>query len=354
MEANDIAELCTFIDRNYFFFENKGMWDSFINEIQNGYTSFYDVRKALAKMNDPHLMISCVNRKEFVLINLFEKRDALFLDNDKLITYINDTQVDYVIDNYKKDYGDRAFLFLIDDIRGGRFLKKGKMILKFADGSMTTYGYSSINEIIDKRNILLKTCGDIYTKKIDNSLLIKIPLFSSDTMLLSMDQIKESEEFIKSQNIIFDLRDNPGGRIDLAKRMVEKCIYGIYEYPFLFVDNQKKKNKLVIRGVEKKAFEGKKIILFVNNKTSSCAEFIFAKSLMDFYKDRVVIAGETTAGVGNIASQELVGKSYMLTYTKYRMVNKENENEMFDCKISPNLCYNSSDFNKIVQIYKET
>lgn len=66
--------------------------------------------------------------------------------------------------------------------------------------------------------------------------------------------------------------------------MIERCICGCYEYPFLFIDNKENKKKLVVYGKEKDIFKDKRIIIFINNKTSSCAEFIFAIALKIFIK----------------------------------------------------------------------
>ena len=134
---------------------------------------------------------------------------------------------------------------------------------------------------------------------------------------------------MESKNIIFDLRNNPGGRIDLAKGMIERCICGCYEYPFLFIDNKENKKKLVVYGKEKDIFKDKRIIIFINNKTSSCAEFIFAIALKNIYKDQVWIMGENTAGIGGIGCQVAIGTEYMLTYTKYRLVEKEYKNKLY-------------------------
>lgn len=273
---------------------------------------------------------------------------------DKKISYINDINIEEIIDKYRKDYKDNAILFLIDDLRNGNFLHNKKMVLRLKDGTTEKLEYRSFRESLNERKTLLQAYGDIYTKTINDIFLIKIPIFATENILFRMEQIIKSADFMESKNIIFDLRNNPGGRIDLAKGMIERCICGCYEYPFLFIDNKENKKKLVVYGKEKDIFKDKRIIIFINNKTSSCAEFIFAIALKNIYKDQVWIMGENTAGIGGIGCQVAIGTEYMLTYTKYRLVEKEDKNKLFDCTIIQDLCYTLSNYKQIVQIYKET
>ena len=354
MKADDINTLCKIINENYCFWFNDEIWCNIVKKIQNNCVSFYDIRKMIFKMNDPHLAISYANRDRFVFVNLVEKKETLYLDGDKKISYINDINIEEIIDKYRKDYKDNAILFLIDDLRNGNFLHNKKMVLRLKDGTTEKLKYRSFRESLNERKTLLQAYGDIYTKTINDIFLIKIPIFATENILFRMEQIIKSADFMESKNIIFDLRNNPGGRIDLAKGMIERCICGCYEYPFLFIDNKENKKKLVVYGKEKDIFKDKRIIIFINNKTSSCAEFIFAIALKNIYKDQVWIMGENTAGIGGIGCQVAIGTEYMLTYTKYRLVEKEDKNKLFDCTIIQDLCYTLSNYKQIVQIYKET
>ena len=91
------------------------------------------------------------------------------------------------------------------------------MVLRLKDGTTEKLEYRSFRESLNERKTLLQAYGDIYTKTINDIFLIKIPIFATENILFRMEQIIKSADFMESKNIIFDLRNNPGGRIDLAK-----------------------------------------------------------------------------------------------------------------------------------------
>ena len=80
MKADDINTLCKIINENYCFWFNDEIWCNIVKKIQNNCVSFYDIRKMIFKMNDPHLAISYANRDRFVFVNLVEKKETLYLD----------------------------------------------------------------------------------------------------------------------------------------------------------------------------------------------------------------------------------------------------------------------------------
>ena len=88
MKADDINTLCKIINENYCFWFNDEIWCNIVKKIQNNCVSFYDIRKMIFKMNDPHLAISYANRDRFVFVNLVEKKETLYLDGDKKISLI--------------------------------------------------------------------------------------------------------------------------------------------------------------------------------------------------------------------------------------------------------------------------
>lgn len=96
------------------------------------------------------------------------KKETLYLDGDKKISYINDINIEEIIDKYRKDYKDNAILFLIDDLRNGNFLHNKKMVLRLKDGTTEKLEYRSFRESLNERKTLLQAYGDIYTKTIND------------------------------------------------------------------------------------------------------------------------------------------------------------------------------------------
>ncbi len=119
------------------------------------------------------------------------------------------------------------------------------------------------------------------------------------------------------EGLIIDLRDNPGGDVDVATSMVSRLLpKGLIMYT---EDKNGKRDEY--KGDGKKEFR-KPLVLITNGNSASAAE-IFAGAVKDYKKGTIV--GETTYGKGvvQVVVPMTDGSAVKLTMAKYYLPNGE-------------------------------
>ena len=303
MIKEDIDKIVKIIDEDYYFWDNYEQWikiKRLLNSIERENISFYNVRKLVEDLKDPHLAIKNVNRNKTVPFCLVEKENMIFKKDEyqKRIYSINSESIENILLKYKNDYPKQYMNYLNDDIGNGHFLLNDVMEIYFEDGSNEIVKSLSISEVIEKFGLHEICNRNIFYKNMENGFfVVKIPFIRNESMIDELKSVMTSKEFESSTRIIIDLRDNRGGRIDIAKQIVELCFEGKYEFPYLISDSLGTMKKLVVHGKKFINLDNKKIYIFVNSNTMSAAEFILTIALKDIFCKNAIIIGEVTAGL---------------------------------------------------------
>lgn len=168
-------------------------------------------------------------------------------------------------------------------------------------------------EIIREKIIVNKVKSDIYDNNVG---YIKIPSFDETTS----EEFKSNLEDLKSKNIqslIIDLRDNGGGLVNQALKMLE---YITDKDSVLMYEVDKKGREKVTTSANDPIIN-MPIVVLVNENTASASE-IFAGALKDLGKAKIV--GKTTYGKGVIQNVLRLkdGAGLKITVEEYKTPNK--------------------------------
>ncbi len=161
----------------------------------------------------------------------------------------------------------------------------------------------------------------------------KIPLYSVDSHLMfddktgyvsvsrfsetTFDELKDALEDLKKQGmqqLVLDLRGNPGGYLSQAVKVSDLFISG--EKKIVYTKGRRSDFDEVYHASESSEFEKTPLIILVNNGSASASEIV-SGAVQDW--DRGLIVGETTFGKGLVQRQfELPDNSALrLTISRY-------------------------------------
>ncbi|HYD22631.1 MAG TPA: S41 family peptidase [Flavipsychrobacter sp.] len=145
-----------------------------------------------------------------------------------------------------------------------------------------------------------------------NTGYIKINRFSATTY----DEFTDALTKLKRQNmedLILDLRDNPGGYLDAATLIADELISG---RKLLVYTQGKRSYKTEYKAGDKNGFENGRLVVLVDENSASASE-ILAGAVQDW--DRGVIVGRRTFGKGLVQEQYDLGDgaALRLTIAKY-------------------------------------
>ncbi len=137
----------------------------------------------------------------------------------------------------------------------------------------------------------------------DKTIKINIVQFSDESIVLFNKSWEKVVEDIKKnansiENIIIDLRGNPGGYVSSVKYVLEEFLQ---ENQILMQERSKKTGIVEYKDKRNGAFENKNIVVIVNEGSASAAE-IFASSIQE--NQRGLVVGNKTVGKG--VEQELI------------------------------------------------
>jgi carboxyl-terminal processing protease len=159
--------------------------------------------------------------------------------------------------------------------------------------------------------------------------VLKITGFDDNTSV-SADRILATFSAVsrptKMNNLIIDLRDNPGGFVMVFTKLADLfttngTIFGRYQF-------RDEANSYNLRASEPQKYKFDKIVILINRNSASASES-FAASLGDNL-DNVVIVGETSFGKG-VAQKTITfsdGSSFKYTYAEYLRSNGQKLHEV--------------------------
>lgn len=314
--------------------------DSILKLILQDNNSELECRKYLSllllSINDGHLSISPIKKNlqdsikkvKFINSPRIKTRKYVSLNLDSILQLKNTNVFDYYwrdikIVDFKTENGIMGIVYNSDN----DFYKKGDVFYTINNISQKYYSvfYTNDNEPISYYDLTLESAYknfDLCKENKDNCYFnlrrkLKFLLEEKDNAILyisiadfkngTIEAQNEFEDFFLNQvfklykdneNIIFDLRNNPGGAIGGFEKFFKQL-----------KRNNTKKNIYVLQ----------------NRHTGSAAE-IFTLKLKEF--NNVIILGENSAGMisfRDIRSEPLPSGKYFLNYPKY-VVNKRYKN----------------------------
>lgn len=156
--------------------------------------------------------------------------------------------------------------------------------------------------------------ADIVYKLNEETAYLKLSRFSSNTYEQFIESIESVQDAQQSLNLILDLRDNPGGYLPQAIKVLSQ-FFSDKDKLLTYTEglNRKKAN---YNSTGKSFYNFKKIAVLIDNNSASGSEIV-AGAIQDW--DRGVIIGEQSYGKGLV--QEIIqlknGGALRLTVAKY-------------------------------------
>ncbi len=292
-----------------------------------------------------------INNYEYIVENYYDDVDkselidsaiAGMLDSlDINSTYVGDTDSNFSIylegtyegtgiQVYNDEDNNIVIYAVFDDSPASEAgLEPGDIIIKLNDEDTTDMTVSDFSELVkeqdgyfeitykrddEEKTVQLKV-AEIELKSVSSKIIseddkkigyIRVTIFANNTY----DQFAEALEELESEDIdglILDLRDNSGGHLSAAEKMISLFLDS--SHPIYQIKSKDSQNVYYSTGSETKDY---KISILVNGSSASASEVV-TSALKEQYGALVV--GETTYGKGTV--QELLtlsdGEQYKLT-----------------------------------------
>ncbi len=213
--------------------------------------------------------------------------------------------------------GDRILIANKDTLYGKKL--KDKQIIKILKGQPNTqvnlkiyrkYNDSIFNVIVNRKKINIKSVDIAYMLN-DSIGYIKLNRFARNTYT----EFKNSLEVLlnKGMNtLVLDLRDNGGGYIDIADKIVDEFL----EKDKLVVSTKNNKGtEYKLFATEKGSFENGKLYVLIDENSASASEIV-AGALQD--NDKGVIIGRRSFGKGLVQEEMSLGDGSAVRLTTAR------------------------------------
>lgn len=340
LDRNSVARQCVdLVDNNFFFLEDaRKEWDIKKNEMlldvslaESDEEALALIDRCLVSLHDPHTRLLFKEKPKLVLPHgfLFIHK-KLYLEWEgglKEVISINHVNVQSILDRYLGIYESFPLVLveneLVQDLQfmNGCFAGEGLQI-SYLDG--TEHKECLYPIAIEKWMESLKLNANgfqldtVYVRRVDQECIcIQIMTFrDKDVVSKIVDGLGQIKGSYKT--IIFDVRNNTGGYIETARELVSKLISRKIrlDYEIVKMDGETIQSEPVeIMADSYSGFQDKHIIVFVNYRTMSSAEYIFTKALQ---LQGLLIVGEETAGLKDQASVIPVDEAVALQVTTKR------------------------------------
>lgn len=228
--------------------------------------------------------------------------------------------------------GDKI-IFIDDSIVAGIGIKNIDVVSKLK-GPKNTKVKVSIKRSGAKELIIFNiTRDEIPLISVDAGILldkktgyIKINRFSATTYREFMEKLDPLVNKDKIENLIIDLRQNPGGYLEEAIKIIDELIDGRKEIVFTEGFNHPKK---IYRASKPGMFEEGKLTILVDEGSASASEIV-AGAIQDW--DRGEIVGRRTFGKGLVQEQYQLrdGSALRLTVAEYFTPSGRNIQKTYD------------------------
>lgn len=307
------------------FYHNQTYLDELIQLVKIHYVDTLDDQvlyrygiEGILKQLDPHTVF--IPKDDLVRAN--EELDGSFSGiGIEFYTYQDSTTISSVIEggpSEKLDIvaGDKIIKVNNDTIAGKKLDQEDiiKLIRGKSNSKITLHvlrlnnTYHSIN--IARGDVPIRSVSAYFMLDATNG-FIRIDMFSETTyneFIKALQALKEQG----LQNLILDLRDNPGGYMDAATDIADELIAG--EHTLVSTKGKLKNDNLVSH--KNGLFETGKLCVLINEHSASASE-ILAGAIQDL--DRGIIIGRRSFGKGLVQEQFQLpdGSAIRITTARY-------------------------------------
>lgn len=267
------------------------------------------------------LILTAVIILQFILNAYFIKS---IIDNDKL-----GLMCDFVADNYLENKELKKILDKNETIDKHISIRESieKLLIEnlldtvsivATDRDKKFIGYFTKDEYELRNKSIDSLSEKVYVEKDENNYYMDVDIFKGRTLYEHVH--KNKREINTYDNLIIDLRNNPGGVIEESKKVSDLFIE---KNKVLFYE-ENNNEILTYRSEVDKEINNKKIYIIIDSRTASAAE-IFTLALKKNL-DNVTIIGETSKGKGIINSvlEFKDGSAFMLVTAKWLSPEGEN------------------------------
>lgn len=342
LDRNGVARQCMdLVDNNFFFLEDaRKKWDIKKNEMLSDVSLAESDEEALAiidrclvSLHDPHTRLLFKEKPKLVLpygfLSIHKKLYLEWKGDLKEVKSINHVDVHGILDRYLGMYESFPLVLVENEIvkdlqyMNGCFSGDNLQISYLDDIEHKVCLYPiAVEKWMEslKLNANGFQIDSVYIRRVDQeSICIQIITFRDKEVVSKIvDGLRQIKGSYKT--IIFDVRNNTGGYIDTAKELVSKLISRKIrlDYEIVKMDGETIQFEAVeIMADALSGFVDKQIIVFVNYRTMSSAEYIFTKALQ---LQGVLIVGEETAGLKDQASVIPVEETVAIQVTTKRYI----------------------------------
>lgn len=327
------------VDNNFFFKDGeREKWDinkkkliSEIKAVKSQEETLSIIDKYLIDLKDPHTKLFFKERPLQILpYNFIFIHKKLYLECEKglkQVIFINQECVQTIFDRYLEIYKSYPLVLieneLIKDIQFMKrsFSKSGLQISYDTGEKKILY---PIETEIWMRNLKNQSSDyqmrSVSVRRVDEDCVcIQIVTFRDKNVISQiMDGLAEIQGGYTT--VIFDVRNNMGGYIEVAKELVSKIIDSKVRMNYEIARMDGRLLKTMPMDIQENTYEGfknKRILVFVNYRTMSSAEYIFAHALQ---LKGISIIGEETAGLKDQAAIIPISDEVSLQVTTKRYV----------------------------------
>lgn len=334
-----VRECIKLIDDNFFFKKgerekwnnNKKKLLSDVMAAESYEEVFTIIDDYLIGLNDPHTRLLFKETPPHILpYDFMFIHKKLYLECEeglRQVTFINQESVQIILDRYSTIYKSYPLVLIENELlKDIQFMKRSfsRSNMQIAYDTGYEKNIYPVNTGVWMRSLKGRADGfrlnSVYVRRVDEDCVcIQIVTFRDRNVV---SKIMSDLEVIKGKykTIIFDVRNNTGGYIEVAKELVSKIIDSKVRlnYEIAKVDNGLVKTMpMEIQENTYDGFQNKRIMVFVNYRTMSSAEYIFANALQ---LKGIPIIGEETAGLKDQATVIPINEEVSLQVTTKRYI----------------------------------
>lgn len=358
MNKKEVIEKCIqLIEQNYYFIGNqRAEWDKdktrILSEVNNTKTDdeiFEMFNQHIYELKDPH------TRFFYKVCPVYIIPESLYFDHGVLWYYqenkyikvvsVNFVNIEQLLQEYQKKLSGYPSALIEDEIiKDIQLLQckfKGDHITLECEWGEKVCLYPVLfNQWLENIHSETPNKGldPIYIDRIDQqTICIRILSFRVHELY---EYLKEKIKVYNGEysTVIFDIRNNIGGYVEETKQIVRGIIKNKVDlgYSISYIkEGNIIESRCEIAPDTERLFNNKRFFVFVNYRTMSAAEYIFAKALQ---QDGVCIVGEESAGLKDQAEVFAIDKDLLMQITTKRFLKN---GKYLQEKVVPDISINS-------------
>lgn len=286
----------------------------------------------ISELHDEHTVLKIKKMPEFffpICLNWHDDKMLMMKDDGQYpINSINNESVEEILALYYAKENDLKKsiikLLILKDITFSRnIFNKNNLRIDYEKNNMNYTIYlnrqrleclKSEGKNIDKEEKI----NYFEIKRISNdTLYLKVRTFFKKNITAEIEMsLKNISNF---QNIIIDIRNNPGGYIDEAKQFLSLFLEKTIRLPYKILKKNGDSYFLLEQNIiGRNCYKNVKVIILINEFTMSSSEYVIALGAKYFVKNSILI-GEKTAGISDQALIFPLDEKidFQLTVSKY-------------------------------------